>query len=418
MTPLEDRLQTELRAESQQIQPDSLPSLRLPAPAAGRLGQLRHRGVQHWGPRHGGRRHWSASYYAYPIQGTSNRWTVHGVPNSDTVGARYIDIRATVSSKLLDTISPPAPYNSFLSMAGAANDRVFVFAAQWNRSGKNGVPLPYSIDQREPLKFEVLRISPGGQMRLSSLSLPQTLTTGQEPTISVSPDGTKLAIAFGGSGTGRPATVQVVTLATGQLREWQAPSSAAAPILAGLGSWTANGRVLEFGQWFVAKGGDIQRTVGQVRLLDTTAPGGSLAAARLVELPQDVNWPTWPMISPDGSALIGTTGGARTPGLGNAVGPGAFGLYSARTGKLLHVLARWGQSEARLMIPPPAARIAWSNFTGSKIIVEMPRGTHTTVGYAGNGNFTPLPNAAVAPLLSAVATINTSADGGNIGLAW
>ena len=74
----------------------------------------------------------------------------------------------------------------------------------------------------------ILRITPGGHTQLSPLSLPRRLTEAQAPTLALSPDGAKLAVAYGGSG--KPAVIQVITLATGQMRQWTSPPPAAQPI--------------------------------------------------------------------------------------------------------------------------------------------------------------------------------------------
>jgi hypothetical protein len=66
----------------------------------------------------------------------------------------------------------------------------------------------------------------------------------------------------------------------------------------------------------------------------------------------------------------------------------------------------------------PGPMIAWSNASGSRLIVEMPRGSRTTVGYLTGGKFTPLPHVALAPLLSAMNTSGFSDSGGYTGLAW
>src|SRR5262249_16909760 len=112
-------------------------------------------------------------YYAYAIQGDTFSNTVNGTQYGDGVVARYVKIRATASGKLLGTVSPPAPYNAFESFTGAANGRTFVFAANRNRYNKTGAEY-YNLDQRTPLKFMILRITPGGHTQLSPLSLPGT----------------------------------------------------------------------------------------------------------------------------------------------------------------------------------------------------------------------------------------------------
>ena len=179
-----------------------------------------------------------------------------------------------------------------------------MFAAHRNRYTKTGDEY-YKLDQKTPLKFMILRITPGGHTQLSPLSLPGTLTEAQAPTLALSPDGAKLAVAYGGSG--KPAVVQVITLATGQMRQWTSPPPAATPVLGGPGAWTSDGRTLALGQMSVQPSGSIRSAPTQMRLLDTAAPGSSLAAAStLVTLHGAGSFP-WPFITPDGTKLIGET---------------------------------------------------------------------------------------------------------------
>ena len=153
----------------------------------------------------------------------------------------------------------------------------------------------------------ILRIAPGGRPHLSPLPLPEKLTAAQEPTLALSPDGTRLAVAYGGSS--KTAIVQVITLATGQMRQWASPRPAATPVLTGLGAWTADGRVLAVGQMLTEPSGVIRSRRTQLRLLDTAAPGTSLAG-QLITLP-DASGIT-AFITPDGTELIAEHGGKPT----------------------------------------------------------------------------------------------------------
>ena len=49
---------------------------------------------------------------------------------------RSVKLRATVTGKLLATVSPPKPYNNFSLLTAAANGRMFVFGAMryWERN--------------------------------------------------------------------------------------------------------------------------------------------------------------------------------------------------------------------------------------------------------------------------------------------
>jgi hypothetical protein len=449
VTRLEERLRADMRAESERIKPGSIPALELPA-RAHLPGRPRRRGPRHWpawvstlaaaaavtvviagtffvahivsgsGPgtsATGGAAPYSGipPYYAYAVQGNTFSNTIHGTEYVDQVTARHVKIRATASGKLLRTVSPPAPYNAFESFAGAANGRTFVFAANRNRYNRTGKEY-YKLDQKTPLKFMILRITPSGNTQLSPLTLPGTLTEAQAPTLALSPDGAQLAVAYGGSG--KPAVVQVITLATGHMRQWTSPPPAATPMLGSPGSWTSDGRTLALGLMSVQPSGRIRSTPTQMRLLDTTAPGSSLAAAStLVTLHGAASF-AWPFITPDGTKLIGRMSHqpVRT---GTVTVSGALGVYSARTGTLLEVIGRWQQrgrgpgffSQAR-------QAVVWSSPSGSRLIVEMPRGKLNEVGILTGDTFRPLAHVALAPLRFAINSGGFQTTGGYVGFAW
>ncbi len=446
MTPLEDRLRAEMTAESELIEPGSIPALRLPAQGPRPLSRLRRRVPRRWpawmtalaaaaavtavivgifaiahavsrpGPKPpatGGVSYPGIpSYYAYAVQGSTYSRTVHGTQYGDSVIARYVKIRATANGKVVATVSPPAPCNAFESFTGAASDRTFVFAAQRYTYDKTGNER-YKQDQKTPLKFMILRITPSGHPQLSALSLPETLTAAQKPTLALSPDGTKLAVAYGGSG--KTAVVQVITLATGQVRQWVSPRPAATPVLTGLGAWTSDGRVLAVGQMFIEPSGVIRSGPTQMRLLDTAAPGTNLAASKLVTLHGAHGFSSF--ITPDGTKLIGGYGGipARR---GGSTESGALGVYSVRTGALLRVVARWQLHGRGVLFSKARQMVAWSNLSGSRLIVEMPHGKLSEVGFLTGDKFTPLPHVALAPLLTAINSGGFQTSGGYVGFAW
>ena len=447
MTRLEERLRVDMRTESEQIEPGCIPALQLPA-RAHPPGRLRHRGPRHWpawvtalaaaaavtlviagtfliahnlspsgpNPPANGAPPYSGipPYYAYAVQGNTYSRTIHGTQYSDSVVARHVTIRATASGKVLRTVSPPAPYNAFESFTGAANGRTFVLAAHRNRYTKTGNEY-YKLDQRTPLKFMIVRITPGGRTQLSALSLPETLTEAQEPSLALSPDGTKLAVAYGGSG--KPAVVEVITLATGQMQRWTSPPPAATPALGGPGAWTSDGRILALGQMSVKPGGIIRTVPTQMRLLNTTAPGTNLAAAsRLVIVNGAGSFP-WPFITPDGTKLIGEIG-HQPAGRGATTESGALGVYSARTGTLLGVIGRWQRHGRGVIFDRARQTVVWSNPSGSRLIVEMPRQKVNEVGILTGDRFTPLAHVPSAPLLAAINSGGFQTSGGYVGFAW
>ena len=62
--------------------------------------------------------------------------------------------------------------------------------------------------------------------------------------------------------------------------------------------------------------------------------------------------------------------------------------------------------------------VIWSDLSGSRLIVAMPRGEPGEVGFLSGGTFTPLPHAALAPLLNAMNSGGFQTSGGYVGFAW
>jgi hypothetical protein len=412
VTALEDRLRSELRAESEQITPDSIAGLRLPPHSGRPPGRPRRSGARQWSawvkplaaaaavtiavagtfaltravpspPRTGHPRpgHSTApAYYAYTVAG----YIYHGGDGSESVPGRYVKVRATATGTLLATISPPKPYNDFTVITADASADTFVLGAMQEPSRMaNPSPVLALRELRMPMKFLVLRITPAGRTLLSALSLPEKLAPVRQPSIALSPDGTRLAVAFGG-GT-EPAYVQVITLATGQTRQWVSAHAPWVPSLNGMGAWTANGRTLMFEQAAVLRSRPRPRPVNpgpihpatttRVWLLDTAAPGTSLASAKPLILRAPAGeYPSGPpIITPDGAELIAAAGTLVSWPVRAA---GALAVYSPRTGRLLKALAPWAW---RTNIHRggrggyPSQRVAWTSRSGGQLIVLQPR---------------------------------------------
>ncbi len=167
---------------------------------------------------------------------------------------------------------------------------------------------------------------------------------------------------------------------------------------------------------YIQPGGRIRTVPTQMRLLNTAAPGTNLAAAStLVTLHGAGSFP-WPFITPDGTKLIGETGGTFRPGA--ATESGALGVYSARTGALLHVTGRWQRHGRSLQFNMARQMVLWSSPSGSRLIVEMPRGNLNQVGTLTTDTFTALAHVALAPLLTAINSGGFQTSGGYVGFAW
>jgi hypothetical protein len=438
---LEERLRRELWAESEEITPDSVADLRLPTQAQpGHTRRtLRRRGTQHWQPWQQWRA-WAkplaaaaavvavtvgtvalvrgipgtstaagpygvyASAPVYYAHGVSKNFVYRPAPGepraSFEVSGRYAEVRSTATGKLLTTVSPPGPYNDLVRFTASADGGVFVFAAvrftlqrlaalgegQGHSLRKDS--LGWAIDRAAPVKFLMLSITPGGGTQLTALpvSIPFGNVHAAQPfSIALSPDGSRLAVAYGGDG--QTVVVQVITLATDARRQWTQPHASWIPVIEGQGAWTADGRTLAFEErqsGAAAKGADKPLGSTQVRLLDTLVPGTSLAAGELLALHEPAGEsPGYTyFLTPDGTELI-TSVDADLPGLARYTG-GELAVYSARTGALLATLAPWKSARPGYY----EQFVVWSNFPGTQLIVLQPHNRRYALGVLTANTFT------------------------------
>jgi len=307
-------------------------------------------------------------------------------------------VRSTVTGRTLATVTPPRPYRVFTWVSGAADDRTFVLAAQrywYIASGQAGMPAE-NRDNTTPTVFFKLTFAPGTHAAtLTMLSVPGPIHSLFG--MAVSPDGTRLALDLG------LKSVQVVTLATGTVRSWAWHGSGNIGNWKPMGqvlSWSADGRYLEFQRW----GGSSDETM-HIRILDTTAPGTSLTAAKvIVAYPYRSGGGTYAtgnsFLTPDGTRIVTATTfdpGRRDP----AGGYGQITGYSARTGKpVFH--------EDRFSASAGWQEVLWAGPHGNALVVSDPRGRKTRYGPRANvlgvlaGNkFTPIPHSAyLGPFLA------------------
>jgi hypothetical protein len=438
MTVLEDRLRGELRAESELITPESIVPLRLPDDTGDGPGLPWRGGARQWpswvvplaaaaaavaaiagtfalarvlpgnGPRPASPKLSSVpAYYAYTVQGSIYHYVSHGTQYGASVTGRYLKVRDTATGKLVTTVFPPKPYNNFEMITANASGTMFVFGAMrnWERNA-NTPPRILRRNQVTPMKFVELRISPAGQARVSSLSLPVTVTLGQLPSMALSPTGARLALAFGGGG--QPAVLDVISLGTGRMRRWVSPPVPWTPLLNVKGAWTADGQTLVLQEWDVIRTPARQAELRwhppattQVRLIDTLARGGSLAGRQLVLSPRPGESPPWQVfVTPDGTKLIGSIVTDSSRPLAD-LSRGELSVYSASTGALLQRLAPWkwnGNDPRGGHGGLPRELLAWSNPSGSQLILLHPRGDLNILGVLTGGRFrtagTPLPQPA------------------------
>ena len=416
MNTMEDKVRLALRETGEEIGPHSVPPLRLPGTRRTRLPRIPGR----WGT-------WltplaaaaavaavvaaslaiSTTFHGHARstgQAAAPRWNgspigpasaLHKVPPyfvvlppQAQIYARTAQVRSTVTGRVLATFRPPRPYKVFTWVSGAADDRTFVLAAQrwWNPAAG---PTAQDRDNTTPTVF--FRLTFTAHIRsaqLTRLTVPGKIRATNLGGVGVSPDGTRLALDFRQS-------IQTVTLATGAVRTWTWPGSGWIGNWKPMGqifSWSADGRYLEFQQW-----GGPHDTM-HVRILDTTAPGTSLTAARVVvAYPYRSGADTYAsgnsFLTPDGTRIVTAT--SFFPRQRNLAGGYVqIAGYSTRTGKpLFH--------EDRFSASIGYQQVLWSSPDGSALVISDPRGAKDRYGGRNNilgvlaGNkFTPIPHGA------------------------
>ena len=406
MNTLEDRMRRALRETAEDISRTDVPPLRLPDRAGrGRLA----RGWRGWapwltplaaaaavaavlaatlvltgGPARPGHRTSSDALLArvprYYVALTDTG-PQHGWP-------RQAEVRATRTGRTVATLAAPRPDDAFVMAAAASGVGRYVLAAepmtlQYEKVTRpDGSTVPGTtvsiMSPTGPVSFYQLRISSSGQVSaLSPLPVPGLPADAVLDGLALTPDGRQLAVATRAGGPRPGPEIQVDTLATGAQRVWTWPG--AQPVEESLGgtgsalSWAADDRTLAFAQLIDGR--------YKVRLLDTTAPGSSLAASRLA---LTLNWSGsgrrfshgravnnndtfGALLTPDGSKIVVAT---VTQSKHPLTAEFAFTEFSAQTGKVVAVLGRWWFIRHW---PQQEQAVLWTNADGSTLIVQAHR---------------------------------------------
>jgi hypothetical protein len=258
------------------------------------------------------------------------------------------------TGKKLALVYPPVRGTSFAGVAAAGDDHTFVLAAQGTRPAT---------------RYYELLLGPTGHPR--PLVLLPTPQVAYGDTLAVSADGGKLAIV---TGTAHVGAIEVVSLATGAVQRWKAPSGHATDL-----SWAGN-RFLAFQWWDGSRLARVARARSGVRLLDTASAGRDLMASRLIihqaacTRVGKFTSVASPLISADGSRLFATMGwGGPSNPMAEVV------AFSARTGQALAV------------VTPAEGESGMGSWCG--VVWTDPSGTRATAvcadqGRIDNGHFT------------------------------
>lgn len=409
MNTTEDKVRLALRDTGEEISPHSVPPLRLRGTGRARLPRVLGRWSTWLTPLAAG-----AAVAAVVAASLAISTTFHGHTHSGQAAAQRFNgspvgpasalhlvpryfaalsgptrsagdyravVRSTVTGRTLATVTPPRPYQVFTWVSGAADDRTFVLAAQrywYIASGQAGLPAE-NRDNGAPTVFFRLTFDPHTHsVQLTRLVVPGVIHSSDLAGMAVSPDGTKLALDLRQS-------IKIVTLATAAIRTWIWPGKGWIGNWKPFGqifSWSADGRYLAFQQW----GGNIANM--HVRVLDTTAPGASLATARVVMT--FVNSGTGNAATATGNTFL-TPDGTRIVTAASFTYYGQIAEYSARTGRPVFYEDRFSAGWQEVL---------WTGPHGNALVVSDPRGKKTqygrnnVLGVLANDKFTPIPHGA------------------------
>jgi hypothetical protein len=292
-------------------------------------------------------------------------------------------VGATATGAELGTIPPPKPHTFFAWVAAAGDGRTFVL-------GTSSLPRgPWDVTTPRPVRLYLLVLDRLGHPgHLARLPIPtETGITG----LALSPDGSKLAVSFLPAPGQAGPRIDVFPLPGGAPREWVWPGRGtigqiAMPVTSGGLQWEADNRTLMFELATRTKDG----WPGQLYLLNTTMPGGSLrAASTLIPVPSaDLGWQHtnvkhriigMPLITGDGTKLVAPFYHQEAP-------PRVFGFtitdFSVRTGKPVQVLYK-----RRTGTEAASTAVYWVNIHGTAMITV--RGP--VFGVQTPAAFTPLP---------------------------
>jgi hypothetical protein len=314
-------------------------------------------------------------------------------PDPTVLQPEHAVIRATATGAVRSAIAPPSPYGTFISVAGDADGRTFVLAAEkWVVDHVDGG----ASQQGAPVKFFLLRIAASGRASLTPLPIPEEPASADLAGIALSPDGSKLAVAIDGP-NGGSARIQVLATATGAEQDWTWPGGGQITNNSGgrgqVLSWAADGRTVAFQLW---RGNNIY-----IGLADTATPrSGRLVVNFAGQATDSARGHLWlsgssALITPDGTAIVCAVASV---GQGKPDGY-EFLEFSTRNGAPMAIFAPPSSITDRGL---QNEDVLWTNASGTGLIVTAnvpaakPGTSRLQIGVvtlraSGLPTFTPLP---------------------------
>jgi hypothetical protein len=294
------------------------------------------------------------------------------------VAGREVVVRASGDGHVTGSVAIPGPAGDARSPVGgepfgAADGRHFVVVVS------RGGDLPGVAD----VSLFGLTVSPGGQpgeLRQVAFDSTGVPVTGA----ALSPDGRTLALSLVDEFPIGPlsGSVELINVADGATRTWTGRS--APGYWPGTPAWVSDGTVV-VPWWHGTTQSMVPAEITGIRQLDARAPGGSLAAVRLVAFPGPVGGLQSAMVAPGGGEIIASSCRA-----GHHTATAQVVELSAANGRLIRVLrtqtARFGNDADAADAVFSTCQVLSVADDGDQVLVQA-----FAFGRIDSGAFTSLP---------------------------
>jgi hypothetical protein len=307
-------------------------------------------------------------------------------PNSQCVPRYYLDasgvFRDRITGAVITTIRLPRPYRTIDEIAGAADDRTFVVAAQ-AETGYGSYPVRLFLARFNPTD----RVATVSALPIPEIS-PAEMLTG----LALSPDGRKLATAVLDGPDRDDSLLSVYSLtgsrSLGPVKSWQGAGNIGLFAYdSGSMSWSDGGTLAI--NW--------EGTTMGVLLLDTTAPSGSLLAHSRFLINSDPANPADPgfysdgLLTPDGTKIVAAMTTVRPIKIGQHPATQQWSEieeFSAQTGRPVGYVDRIAGGR-------PDETLEWTDSSGCALVVAAPprSGQPPVLGVLVGNQFHPIPGA-------------------------